>query len=142
VLLGVLDERLDAAAALDVRVADDLVAGEAAEQLVDRDVERLALDVPEGDVDGGDGRGGDVAGREEAASEHLLPEALDLERVLADEERLEVLDGAGDGKLAAGEAAFADAPDALVGVHDDEGVVALARPGRDEECFDIGDLHS
>ena len=38
VLLGVLDQRLDAVAALDVRVADDLVADEAAEQLVDRDV--------------------------------------------------------------------------------------------------------
>ena len=84
---------------------------------------------------------GDVAGREEAAAEHLLPEPLDLERVLADQERLEVLDGAGDGQLAAAEAALADAPDALVGVHDDEGVVALARPGRDDERLDVGDLH-
>src|SRR6266508_4619321 len=120
-------------------VADHLVAREAAEQFVDRDAQRFALDVPEGDVDGGDGGGGDLAGREEAAPEHLLPEVLDAAGVLADEEGLEVLDHALDGELAAGDAALADAGDALVGVDDDEEVVPAAAP--DGVDLDVGDLH-
>ena len=81
-----LDQLLDCATA-HVRVADHLVAHQAAEQLVDRDVERLALDVPQRDVDGRERRPGDTVMREEEPADHALPEVLDPHRVFADKDR-------------------------------------------------------
>ena len=52
-----------------------------------------------------------------------------------------VLHGPGDGHLAAGESTLADPGDPFVRVHDDEGVVTLARPRRHEDWLDVGDLH-
>ena len=66
----------------------------AAEQLVDRHAERLALDVVQGDVDRRDRGLQDAAAFEILAAIHLLPDAADLHGVLADQELAVVLDGA------------------------------------------------
>ena len=116
----------------------DAVALLAAEQLVDRHAERLALDVVEGDVDGGDRRLQHAAALEVLAAIHLLPERADLHRVAADEELAIVLDRADHGLLAAGQAALAPAVDALVGLDLDEQLVAGADP--DRIGLDRGDL--
>ena len=73
----------------------------AAEQFVDRHAERLALDVVQGDVDRRDRRLQHAAALEILAAIHLLPDAADLHRVLADEELAVVLDGADHRLLAA-----------------------------------------
>ena len=103
-----------------VRVEDHLVPHLAAQQIIDRHAQRLALDVPQGDVDGRDGGREDALGREEAAPEEHLPDVFGSHRVLADEQRLEMLDGADHRKLATGQPRLADARDALVGVDDDK----------------------
>ena len=107
------------------------VAVRRAEQLVDRLAERLALDVPERDVEAADRVDRDPAPAEvDEAAVHLLPEPLDVERVLADQdvaqahgnrvgarrldERLDELGRRVD---------LADARDALVGVDPDDEVV-------------------
>ena len=72
---------------VDEQVADDrsLATAEAAEQLGDRDAERLALEVEQRDLDPGDRVRGDPA---PVARELLHPvhEPLGAQRVLADEE--------------------------------------------------------
>ena len=52
---------------------------------------------------------------------------------------LEMLDDALHGEFAPGQAALADARDALVGVHDDKKEVARAAP--DGQALDVCDLH-
>ena len=96
--------------------------------------ERLALDVPECDVEAADRVDRDPAPPEvDEAAVHLLPEPLDVERVLADQdvaqahgdrvgarrldERLDELGRRVD---------LADARDALVGVDPDDQVVLAA----------------
>ena len=64
---------------------------------------------------------------------------LDAERILADQQRFEVLDGAGDGQLAPGQTGFADAGDAFVGVDDDEEKITKSAP--DGIAGDIGNAH-
>ena len=122
-----------------VRVADHLVAHPPAQQFIDRHAQRLALDVPQRDVDGRDGRGEDALRREEAAAEEHLPDVLDPRRVLADQQRLEVLDRADHRQFAPGDARLADAVDALVGIDDDKQKIADAAP--DGVAFDVGNLH-
>ena len=56
----------------------------------------------------------------------LLPQVLDATGVLADQHGLEVLDGAHDRQLAAAQAGFADALDALVGLDNHKQVVVGA----------------
>ena len=70
----------------------DAVALLAAEQLVDRHAQRLALDVVQGDVDRRDRGGEHPAALEILAAVHLLPERADLHRIAADEELAIVLD--------------------------------------------------
>ena len=108
----------------------DEVALLAAEQLVDRHAERLALDVVQRDVDGRDGGRQHAAALEVVAAVHLLPERADGHRVRADQELPEVLDGADDRLLAPGEAGLAPAVDALVGLDLDDELVADADPDR------------
>src|SRR5437016_171162 len=114
-LAGVLQKRVQPIIATVVRVADDFVADEAAEQLIGWDTERLAANVPQGDVDGGHRRADDAAGWEEAASVHQLPEMLDPAGVLADDLLADVVEGAEDRLRPAVDAALADAGDAGVG---------------------------
>ena len=74
-----------------VGVAEHAVAHPAAEELVDRHAERLAEDVPAGDLDRGDDGAVDMAAVERDAVEHALGERGDPPRVLADREVLELV---------------------------------------------------
>ena len=65
---------------------------------------------------------------------------LGAERVLAQEERLKMLDRSRHRQLAAGEPRLADTVDAFVGVHDHEQEVALSTSHR--VCLDAGYLHA
>ena len=133
----------------------DAVPRAAADEIVERPPESLALQIPQGHLHGG--AGGLVAHREELA----LPDAvdrLDVEGVPADHRRPEVLaDHVLDApQRLAGElvrrAGLADAGDALVGLHADEvaGAVGHRRRGDHERLLhgqlegvdvDGGDLH-
>ena len=77
------------------------VAEPAAEQVVDWPAERLALDVPERDVDPADDRGRQAARPQIGGlAEELVPDAVDVGRVLADDELLEPPDGVADDQAA------------------------------------------
>jgi hypothetical protein len=116
-----------------------VVALLAAEQLVDRHAERLALDVVQGDVDRRDRGREDAAALEVVRPVHLLPQRADVHRVLADQELAEVPDRGRDGLLAAREPRLAPADDPLVGLDLDDQLVALADEGR--TARDLADLH-
>ena len=122
-----------------VGIADDFVAHPAAEQLVHRHAKRLALDVPQGDVDGRDGRAQDALGGKKAAAEQPLPDVFYAKGVLAHQNFFEVLDGADHRLLAAGQTGLAHAEDPFVGINDDEEKVAMAGP--DRIGGDVGNLH-
>src|SRR5262249_20766172 len=86
-----------------VGVEPHALADLAAEQLVDRQLQRLSLDIPERHLDGTDARedDGPAALRPEAVIVHVAPDRLDPERVLAAPDVLEeVLDNASGGGLA------------------------------------------
>ena len=128
-----------------------------AEQLADRLAERLPLDVPERDVDAADRVDRDsAAADEDDAAIHLVPEPLDVERILTDQQPAEAVrdrvrarsaderrDGLGR------RVDFADAGDPLVGVDQDDEIVlaAVGDPlvhGRlpQDDGLDIGDLQA
>src|SRR5262245_44198761 len=82
--------RLDLAVGIDA----DLVAELAAEELVDRNAERLALEVPERDLDAGergDQRTGEATLEHETATD-LLEDRVDGEGIAADEPRRQLVD--------------------------------------------------
>ena len=109
VLVAEVDEVLDVVAR---GIGGDAVPDLPAKQSVHRNAHRLPGDVPQGVVDGADGvEGQALAPVVEARAPHDVPEAFDLERVLAEEESFQViLDG-----VAHPVAADANAADALVG---------------------------
>ena len=136
-----VDQRLDLhSLAAVVRIADDLVADLAAQQIVDRHAQRLALDIPQRHVDGGNGRGLNALSRKESAPVELLPDVLGVERALSDQQRFEVLQGADHGQFPAGESRLTHAIDTLVRVDHEEEEVAMTAP--DRKGFDIGDFHA
>ena len=140
--LDVLDAVLDqlvGRVALAVRIADDLVSDGASEQLVDGYAERLALDVPQCYVDGADGAGVDALGGEEVATEHVLPQALRAEWVLADDKIGQVLDGLADGLSRSRHTRLAETVDARVGVDSDEEPAEGA--GVEGDRGNLGDFH-
>ena len=113
-LLGGSATSLGAVAA-DPGVHPDAVAHRAAEQLVHRGAAGLAGDVPQRLVDAGDGAGEDRAAAVEAALGEHLPVVLDAQRVPADEEVGQFVDGGAHGVGAALDHGLAPAGDALVG---------------------------
>ena len=123
-----------------VGVAEHAVAHAAAEQLVDRRAERLAEDVPAGDLDRRDHRAVDVAAIERDAVEEALGERTDAARVLADDEMLEFAHAGFGGADEAVERPLADAVQALVGHDLDEQPVLPA--GADGVGLDPGDAHA
>ena len=96
------------------------VTGRAAEEVVHRDAEPLALEIPERDVDSRDGAHDHLAGRPERAAHHLAPPVLDLRRILADEQLPEVVEDADHAAAAPGEARLADPGQPLVRAHEHE----------------------
>ncbi len=123
-----------------------------AEQLVEGEAQGLGLEVPEGDVDGRDGLEGEALAAEAAdAPEHVLPEALDVEGIGAEQGVLEVvLDDGPQGSRGRG---HSEAFDAFIGAEVDEAVAAGGHlegggvgdgrvAGDDEEGgLDVGDFH-
>ena len=77
-------------------VGAQIVADLAAEQAPDRHAERFAENVPEGHLDAADGGHAVDAQAPEAVAGQDLVALLDVARILADQQRLEVLDGADD----------------------------------------------
>src|SRR5205823_7827008 len=123
-----------------VRVRLDPVAHGAAEEPVDRLVERLACDVPAGRLDAGDARHRDLPGARVVVAHHPADEIFDLERVGS-----EHMVGRGLGEIPEQRVGVVDHPhladafDALVRADDHEGEVA---PGSAEhERTDLDDLH-
>ena len=128
-----------------VAVEADADAHLAAQQVPDRPVQRLALQVPERQLDAGDGARADHAGHAVAlrGGVQLLPDPLDQERVLAHDQQLQVLDrGLHDPRPAP---ALADTVEPGVGMDLHEQPVAPAGPfGRaagNQERADVGDAH-
>ena len=118
----------------------------AAEQLVDRLAEQLALDVPQRDVERGQ-RAGQRALRPEldAGVQQRVEQHGMIERVLADQRRRQVVaDDAERGEAALHRRRLADAVDAVIGVDAHEGAVlrrlVVRRPAH-LEGVDAGDLH-
>ena len=67
-----------------------MVAGASAEQLPDRNTERLRLDVPKGEIYRSEGMNLLAAGWIEVPAVHQLPEMLDAKWILADDHRAEL----------------------------------------------------
>ena len=112
------------------------VAGHAAEQGVDGAAEDLALNVPEGKIERAEGVDFFAAGRIEEGARHVLPETLDVLRVLADEAAGALLE------RVAG-SALADSGDAGVGFDSDDHVALIEEGvwvGRRVDA-DARDLH-
>src|SRR5690606_36557254 len=92
-----------------------------AEQLIDRDTERLARNVIERVLDAGDGkndRGASGSAVTSAAPQHFIKRA-DVHRVLTNEARFEMQNGLleGETRCSPGGVAFACADDPLIGIN-------------------------
>ena len=111
-----------------MRVDAQMLADLAAEQPPDRNSERLAEDVPQGDLDAADRRHADDAHPPEAVlGQHLLA-LLDVARVLPDEERGEIVNRTDDGPRLPLERRLAPADKAgLVRLDPDEHPIAHLR---------------
>jgi hypothetical protein len=106
----------------------DSLTRRAAEELVDRDAEPLALEIPERDVDAGNGAHDHLPGRPEGAAHELRPPVLDPRGILSHEELGAVVEDAEHAAPLSGQAGLADARQPLVGAdeNDDDGVVVAA----------------
>ena len=129
-----------------VGVELDAVAHRPAEELVDRQVEDLAADVPERDVDGADAfDAGAAAAHVGEVAEDLVPDPLDVRGVLARDHAADLLERGAE--RAVGEKGRAGdltpAGDAFVGRHLDEEVFAPVGAGcLDQPRFYARNLHS
>ena len=116
------------------RVGAQLLVGLTTEQLVDRHAECLALQIPQCVVDCRHGPEDDPAAAHapERLPEELLPDRLDPERILADDELGEVLGHAELGLLGGpvSQPDLAEAEETLVGVDPDDSRV----PGSPFDC--------
>ena len=104
-------------------VGAHLVAALAAQQLINRHAQGLALDIPEGDVDGGQSAHEDGAAKVHAAVE-IIPVVLNAEGILADEIALHLFQHAHAAVQIAPGADFAGAVDAGIGVDLDKEILA------------------
>ncbi len=111
-----------------VGVADHLIAHPAAQQIIDGNPQRFALDIPQRDIDGRYGRRQNPLGREKAPAVEGLPHMLNAPRVLTDEQRFEVFDGAHHSQFTARNAGFPDAINTLVGIDHYKQEVSLPTP--------------
>src|SRR5207253_2358323 len=118
-----------------------------AEQLVDRSAEHLAADVPERDVDAAhDGRWQAARAEVGRLAEQLVPDPVDVGRVLPDHELLDASERVADDQAAVAGVVrrLAEASDALVRVdlHESPRPLRQALRGRiDHVDLEIGDQH-
>ena len=118
-----------------VGVRGQALAHAAAEQLVHRPLQRLADDVPHGDLERADRAVQDRPAARELVAEHRLPQALDRERGLADDVALgELMDRRLDRLRLPFAGTLAHTGDAVVGEHPGEHPVAPA--GADQMGLD------
>src|SRR5690606_22240781 len=68
-----------------------------------------------------------------------LPQIFRPKRILPNQQRLEVFHRAHDRQFTPGNPAFTNAVNPLIGIHNDEGVISMARP--DRITLNIGNLH-
>ena len=123
-----------------MRVYQHALAAAAAEQVVDRRVQRLALDVPKGDVHRGDGGHRDGSAPPVGAAIQVLPDVFYLRGIAADEAGDDVLGKiAGDGELAAVERRVAESVKTFVRLDLERDEVAVGRAD-DEAC--VRNFHS
>ena len=97
-----------------VGIAHHAVPYPAAKKVVDRYAQRLALDVPQRDVNRGNRSRHDALGRKESAPEHQLPQVLRPHRILSLQHLVKVPHSPFHRQFAARDAGLADARDALV----------------------------
>ena len=95
---------------------------EAAEQLVERQVGDLAADVPQADVDRGDRPRHQAAPAGQLRAPHLVPQPLDVDRVLADQLLRQRGDGGAPDRAAI---AQADADHAFIGFNPHHGEIDM-----------------
>jgi hypothetical protein len=123
-----------------VAVQHQAVVEAAAEQLVDRQPERLAANIPQRNVDAADQRRNEaVRAQGVEARVQLVPEVLDPRRVLADEQRTESARRGGDQGAVGPARDLAESPNPRVGV-DVQKDPRVARPSQ-VRGRNIGDLH-
>src|SRR6266480_915187 len=119
IALGLADQVLHAVARPAAAAVGGNAVGHRAPQLIERQARRLAGDVPQSDVERGKGVGGyALLPDSHVGAEHALPQALDEERIFADQHRLEPrveVDLDRLGAAAAERQAVAEAADARVG---------------------------
>ena len=97
-------------------IDQNLVAALASEQVVDRNAERLALDVPQRHVDGRDGGHGHRPSTPVGAAVEIVPDVFRLKRIAPDQARHQViLQIARYRQLASVQSRVAQSVDALVG---------------------------
>ena len=125
---------------IDAEIDLHLVARMAAEQHVDRDVQRLGRDVPQGMVDGRDGGEAQRTRREALQLQQLQDQELDAPRILALDLHIEIVEQRRQGLVRPMVVALAPAGDALVGVDGDDDPRPVAVAGH--EAPQSGDAQS
>ena len=114
------------------------VSGSSSEQFPDRQSDGLTEDIPECDFDGADGGVEDGSAAPAWPAIHRLPVHLDIGRVLPQQVSLVFQDRLFDGLGLAGDRAFPETDESVVGQHLDVDVVLVARV--DDEGLEVGDL--
>ena len=122
-------------------IGADLIAHRPAPQLAARHAQRLAENIPQGQVDARDRRRADDAVTvPKVLAIHHLPEVLDPRRVLADEELRQIFDGADDRTGVPFQRRFAPAEQTvLVGENFNE--YPIPHPRVADVRFDLSDFH-
>ncbi len=124
------------AVAADPRIDANFVADGSAQQLIDRDVVALALDVPQRLVDPGDGAHQHRTAAIKAGAVEHLPDVLDPVRIAPDQHLLHLGDGGGDGRGVPFDHRLAPTLDPRVGRDLDE------QPARrHDKTFDFCNFH-
>src|SRR5439155_26508470 len=111
----------------------------AAEELVDRDTERLRLDVPQRQLDAGDRLARDAALALPRHPVHVPVAHLDGPGIATHQDRLELAHGRHDAVRIPSVGAFAVTGQALVGTDGDE--LPRTPAGVDDKRLETGDLH-
>jgi len=122
-----------------VGVDEDTGAAAAAKEVVNGGVERLAFDVPQGNINGSDRGHGYGTATPISSPVKVLPDVFDLRRIAPDDAGQDVFFKIRcNGEFAAIESRVAEAVDPFVRLDFERDKVAIGR-GDDESC--CGDLH-